>query len=142
MDLNFADLKAAINTAVFTDTTTTITVSQRFANDVYLVGRNQANSADISMWKINTSNLLQTPTEMRVVTIAPTATNTSNCGTAALLWAGVYTTILEVNNGVAMGGGAAPTLGTIGGSGPASAGQNSWLKVKIGATDSFIPIWR
>lgn len=43
---------------------------------------------------------------------------------------------------VALGGGAAPTVGTIGGSGPAVAGQNSWLKVKIGGTDSYIPVWR
>ena len=43
---------------------------------------------------------------------------------------------------VALGGGAAPTFGTIGGSGPATAAQNSWLKVKINGTDSFIPIWR
>lgn len=43
---------------------------------------------------------------------------------------------------VALGGGAAPTFGTIGGTGPAAAAQNSWLKVRINATDSFIPIWR
>jgi len=42
----------------------------------------------------------------------------------------------------ALGGGAAPTFGTIGGSGPATAAQNSWLKVRINATDSYIPIWR
>ena len=43
---------------------------------------------------------------------------------------------------VALGGGAAPTVGTIGGSGPATAGQNSWLKVDVGGTTSYIPIWR
>jgi hypothetical protein len=42
----------------------------------------------------------------------------------------------------ALGGGAAPTVGTIGGSGPATAGQNSWLQVKINGTASFIPVWR
>ena len=43
---------------------------------------------------------------------------------------------------VALGGGVAPTLGTIGGSGPAAAAQNSWLKVQVNGTASYIPIWR
>lgn len=42
----------------------------------------------------------------------------------------------------ALGGGAAPTLGTIGGSGPATAAQSSWLAVKINGTASFLPVWR
>jgi len=50
--------------------------------------------------------------------------------------------IVGINNGVAMGGGAAPTFGTIGGSGPATAAQNSWLKLNIAGTASYIPIWR
>jgi len=44
---------------------------------------------------------------------------------------------------VALGGGAAPTLGTIGGSGPATAAQNAWLEAKdsTGAT-IWIPVWK
>jgi hypothetical protein len=44
---------------------------------------------------------------------------------------------------VALGGGAAPTLGTIGGSGPATAAQNAWLRAldSTGAT-IWIPIWK
>lgn len=44
---------------------------------------------------------------------------------------------------VALGGGAAPTLGTIGGSGPQTAGQNSWLKVldSTGAA-CWLPVWK
>jgi hypothetical protein len=42
----------------------------------------------------------------------------------------------------ALGGGAAPTLGTIGGTGPATAAQNSWLAVKINGALSFLPVWR
>lgn len=42
----------------------------------------------------------------------------------------------------ALGGGAAPTLGTIGGAGPAAAAQNSWLAIKINGTASFLPVWR
>jgi hypothetical protein len=43
---------------------------------------------------------------------------------------------------VALGGGAAPTVGTIGGSGPATAAQNSWLKLQIAGTTSYVPVWR
>ena len=43
---------------------------------------------------------------------------------------------------IALGGGAAPTLGTIGGSGPATAGQNQWLRVNINGTSNFIPVWQ
>lgn len=42
---------------------------------------------------------------------------------------------------VALGGGAAPTFGTIGGSGPGTAGQNSWWKVNLNGTNYFIPVW-
>lgn len=41
-----------------------------------------------------------------------------------------------------LGGGAAPTFGTIGGTGPTAAAQNSWLKVKVNGVASFIPLWR
>lgn len=44
---------------------------------------------------------------------------------------------------VAMGGGAAPTLGTIGGSGPAAAAQNCWVKMIDTAGNPFwLPAWR
>lgn len=44
---------------------------------------------------------------------------------------------------VALGGGSAPTLGTIGASGPATAGQNSWLRVidSTGAA-AWLPVWK
>jgi hypothetical protein len=41
----------------------------------------------------------------------------------------------------ALGGGAAPTLGTIGGSGPTAAAQARWLRVRIGGTINWIPAW-
>jgi hypothetical protein len=44
---------------------------------------------------------------------------------------------------VAKGGGAAPTLGTIGGSGPATALQNSWMRViDSGGTAFWVPVWK
>lgn len=44
----------------------------------------------------------------------------------------------------ALGGGAAATLGTIGGAGPAVAAQNSWLKLVDNNTGTayFVPAWR
>jgi len=41
----------------------------------------------------------------------------------------------------ALGGGAAATLGTIGGSGPTVAGQNQWAKINISGTDYWLPVW-
>jgi hypothetical protein len=44
---------------------------------------------------------------------------------------------------IALGGGAAPTLGTIGGSGPATAGQNSWMRVLDNGGNAFwVPVWK
>lgn len=44
---------------------------------------------------------------------------------------------------VALGGGAAPTVGTIGGSGPATAAQNTWLRIlDSSGTAAFIPVWK
>jgi hypothetical protein len=44
---------------------------------------------------------------------------------------------------VALGGGAAPTVGTIGGSGPATAAQNSWLRLQDSAGNAcWVPIWK
>lgn len=42
---------------------------------------------------------------------------------------------------IALGGGIPPVVGTIGGSGPATAAQNSWGKVNFAGTDYFIPLW-
>ena len=44
---------------------------------------------------------------------------------------------------VALGGGSAPTLGTIGGTGPASAAQNSWMRA-IDTTGAafWVPVWK
>ena len=44
---------------------------------------------------------------------------------------------------VALGGGATPTLGTIGGSGPATAAQNSWMRVIDSSGAAFwVPAWK
>lgn len=44
---------------------------------------------------------------------------------------------------VALGGGAAPTLGTIGGTGPTAAAQNSWMRVVDDGENVFwVPVWK
>lgn len=48
---------------------------------------------------------------------------------------------LDINNGIALGGGAAPTLGTIGGSGPTAAAQAQWVEIDVGGTAHWIPVW-
>ena len=48
---------------------------------------------------------------------------------------------VDINNGIALGGGAAATLGTIGGSGPTAAAQAQWLEVDIGGVAHWIPVW-
>ena len=52
--------------------------------------------------------------------------------------------VVMFNYGVAaLGGGAAATLGSIGGSGPGTAGQTYWLPVRIGNSTGrfFLPLW-
>lgn len=48
---------------------------------------------------------------------------------------------VDINNGIALGGGAAATLGTIGGSGPTAAAQAQWLEIDIGGTPHWIAVW-
>lgn len=48
---------------------------------------------------------------------------------------------VDINNGVALGGGAPATLGTIGGSGPTAAAQAQWLEIDINGVAHWIPAW-
>ena len=41
----------------------------------------------------------------------------------------------------ALGGGAGATLGTIGGTGPTVAGQNTWAQINISGTTYWLPVW-
>lgn len=49
--------------------------------------------------------------------------------------------IVDINNGVALGGGAAATLGTIGGSGPTAAAQAQWVQIEVNGVNHWIPAW-
>lgn len=48
---------------------------------------------------------------------------------------------VDINNGIALGGGAAATLGTIGGSGPTAAAQATWVEIDINGVAHWIPAW-
>jgi hypothetical protein len=51
--------------------------------------------------------------------------------------------VVDLNYAVVAVGSTTPAvIGNIGGSGPATAAQNSWLQIKIQGTTSFIPVWR
>lgn len=49
---------------------------------------------------------------------------------------------IRYDDNAPLGGGASPTLGTIGGTGPTAAAQWQWLKVTIDGTPAFLPVWR
>lgn len=49
--------------------------------------------------------------------------------------------IPRIQTAQALGGGAAPTLGTIGGSGPAAAAQNEWMQINTQNGARFLPVW-
>lgn len=48
---------------------------------------------------------------------------------------------VDINNPIALGGGAAATLGTIGGTGPTAAAQAQWVEIDIGGTPHWIAVW-
>jgi len=48
---------------------------------------------------------------------------------------------VRLDTAVALGGGAAPTFGTIGGTGPAAAAQNEWIRIDTQNGVRFVPAW-
>jgi hypothetical protein len=48
---------------------------------------------------------------------------------------------LEIIKRQAVGGGATATLSTIGGSGPATAGQNEWCEIYVNGNKRWFPVW-
>lgn len=72
---------------------------------------------------------------------APVALNAFGAGTVQLATGGG-----DIQWGkplVALGGGAPPTLGTIGATGPATAAQNSWMRVLDSAGNAcWVPVWK
>ena len=70
---------------------------------------------------------------------SPAAGTNQTLTRALALW--IDAGIVRWDDPIALGGGVAPTLGTIGGSGPATAAQNQWLRVNINGTTMFLPVW-
>lgn len=92
----------------------------RIPSNSPIYARNAGNTDNIAVLTLTAS-----PTN--VVYLAPGGGTGIGWGTAA----------------INLGGGAAATLGTIGGSGPAAAAQRKWLQVyEDDGTASFIPVWR
>ena len=52
-----------------------------------------------------------------------------------------FTLPIDINAPVALGGGAAATLGTIGGAGPTAAAQAQWIQVQVNGVNHWIPAW-
>ena len=48
---------------------------------------------------------------------------------------------VDINQPIALGGGAAATLGTIGGSGPTAAAQAQWVEIDVNGVAHWIPAW-
>lgn len=89
----------------------------RLPNNSAIVARNAANNANHILLALNTSDQL--------------ALGTSGVD---IRWVPAL---------VALGGGAAPSFGTIGGAGPGTAAQNSWMRVidSLGAA-FWVPVWK
>jgi hypothetical protein len=86
-------------------------------NDQYLLGRDVAGTGVITAVKVDTNNRV----------------NIAADGSGIQLGGAL----------IALGGGAAPTLGTIGGSGPGTAAQNSWRRFFDGSGAAFyVPVWK
>jgi hypothetical protein len=56
-------------------------------------------------------------------------------------WAAWFASKIRVDGAAALGGGGAPTLGTIGGTGPATAAQNEWIEIWTQNGKRFVPAW-
>lgn len=69
---------------------------------------------------------------------APIAGANATITTGHAAW---FAAKIRVDAAVALGGGAAPTLGTIGGSGPAASAQNEWLEIHTQNGKRFVPVW-
>ena len=48
---------------------------------------------------------------------------------------------VDINRPIALGGGAAATLGTIGATGPTAAAQSKWVEIDVAGVPHWIPAW-
>lgn len=142
----------------------------RIGNNQSIQARNAANSANVPLISVDGSDIMQISPNGQQVTIsgnivAPVSflsvgttpatggtlrlpnnnsirwRNAANTGDVLLFMDNTDTLAVTNVTAPALGGGAVPTLGTIGGTGPAAAAQNQWLKVFVNGAARFIPLW-
>lgn len=100
------------------------------------LGTNPSSGGDIRLANAGTINFRNAANSADLRVIASNSSNQIILGdsTADVLFAKAL---------VAVGGGSAATLGTIGGSGPATAGQNTWMRwIDSGGTACWVPVWK
>lgn len=135
---------------VGTNPATTGTIRLPYAGAIN--ARNQTNAADVSVIGLDTiSGEVNTiPIGGTGINVTPGSNNSQDFGRSATTWrTGYFGTSVEspvfktTTALVGLGGGAAPTVGTIGGTGPTVAAQNSWLRM-IDSTGAvfWVPVWK
>lgn len=147
----------------FSATARTITVAGDFANCLNTTGGSHTINAALStftQWTINApggtigTGSVVNAANVIIQTAPSVGTNryglliTSNPSGGTLNYAlrvtngdARFDARVDINNPIALGGGAAATLGTIGGSGPTAAAQAQWVEIDIGGTPHWIPVW-
>lgn len=99
------------------------------ANGIYF--RNSTNASNIKALAVGTVS-------SDVIEVGQAGNNVTIYGDQVRIGGDLLTQAL-----IALGGGAAPTLGTIGGSGPAAAAQNSWARFLDAAGAAYwVPAWK
>lgn len=97
-------------------------------NNAGLFARNAANTVRLPLINANGSDIIQ------IGSTADVAGIRLEPGTGDIRWGKAL---------VALGGGAGATLGTIGGSGPATATQNTWMRLLDSTGAAFwVPAWK
>ena len=70
---------------------------------------------------------------------------TGGGGVNAALWVTAgrsqFDGFVDINKPIALGGGAAATLGTIGGAGPTAAAQAQWIEIEVAGVRHWIAAW-
>jgi hypothetical protein len=118
----------------------------RLPNAQTITWRNAANSADINgIWIDSNNNLTLVPGASVGQIVQPGVDAGVDLGQpVGGRWRDIYLSgTVQRLTLTALGGGVAPTLGTIGGTGPATAAQNSWVRFTDSAGVNFwMPAWK
>lgn len=115
-----------------------------------IIGRNGANTADVPVLAVNTTDFIELLSSVWARALAPLTDDAYNLGNTTERWRNGHIKDLHVasvqfmdSTGTPLGGGAAPTLGTIGGAGPVAAAQAGWrLMLDSAGAGFWVPFWR